>query len=135
MTDKWLEWEEYRRQRDLKWEEEERRQDEKWKKFFENGGFTGGFTGGFEGQPAIDRSQHTNTLGVSDNATDEEIKTAYKKFALKTHPDKGGNPEDFRKYTEAYNALIKDQLGGGVRSKMTLFQALRQFNQTFPHHA
>lgn len=105
--------------------------------------------------PAIDRSQHTKTLGVSYNATDEEIRAAYKKFALKNHPDKGGGkPEVFIEYTDAYNALIgnKDQqdneayeikdkddrrlmMGGGVRSKMTLFQALRQFNQTFPHHA
>jgi len=44
-------------------------------------------------------------LGVSSNATSEEIKAAYKKCALDTHPDKGGDPDKFRQVRDAYEAL------------------------------
>lgn len=44
-------------------------------------------------------------LSVDRNATPDEIKSAYKKMALKNHPDKGGNSETFQKISEAYNLL------------------------------
>ncbi len=60
-------------------------------------------------------SQHDyyETLGVSPNATTEEIKRSYRKLALETHPDK--NPNDraaedrFKKISEAYGVLIDPQ--------------------------
>ena len=46
---------------------------------------------------------HYDTLGVSQNASDAEIKKAYRKSILKTHPDKpGGSTEAFRKIQEAW---------------------------------
>lgn len=36
-------------------------------------------------------------LGVPKTADEKEIKKAYKKATLKHHPDKGGNPEEFKK--------------------------------------
>ncbi len=48
-------------------------------------------------------------LGVSKNASDEEIKKAYKKIAMKNHPDR--NPDDpaaeerFKEAAEAYDCL------------------------------
>jgi len=44
-------------------------------------------------------------LGLKPNATEDEIKKAYRKNALKHHPDKGGNEEEFKKISEAYEIL------------------------------
>ena len=48
-------------------------------------------------------------LGVKEEATEKDIKKAYRKLAFKYHPDK--NPDDasaelkFKEVTEAYNVL------------------------------
>ena len=49
-----------------------------------------------------------DTLNVSKNANPNEIKKAYKKLAVKHHPDKGGNEEEFKKISEAY-AVLSDE--------------------------
>lgn len=46
-----------------------------------------------------------NTLGVNENATKEEIKKAYRKLAVKHHPDKGGDESMFKNINEAYGTL------------------------------
>lgn len=46
------------------------------------------------------------TLGVNKNSTPVQIKSAYKKLAIKTHPDKtGGDDTEFKKITQAYEIL------------------------------
>ena len=44
-------------------------------------------------------------LGVSRDAGDAAIKKAYRSLALRHHPDKGGDPEAFKLYAEAYAVL------------------------------
>lgn len=44
-------------------------------------------------------------LGVGRNATPEEIKKAYRKLAMLHHPDRGGDQEQFKRVTEAYDTL------------------------------
>ena len=48
-------------------------------------------------------------LGVSKDADTNEIKKAFKKLAMTHHPDKGGNPEDFKKIQHAHEILTDEQ--------------------------
>ena len=61
-------------------------------------------------------------LGVSKNATDDEIKKAYRKLAHKYHPDKaGGDEAKFKEINAAYQVL----------SDKTKREQYDQFGQTF----
>ena len=44
-------------------------------------------------------------LGVSKNASDTDIRKAYKKQSMKHHPDRGGDEEKFKQINEAYQTL------------------------------
>jgi molecular chaperone DnaJ len=59
-------------------------------------------------------------LGVSKDASDDELKKAYRKAAQKHHPDKGGDEAKFKEINEAYQTLSDkqkrsqyDQFGSG----------------------
>lgn len=48
---------------------------------------------------------HYQVLGLTRTANEREIKIAYRKAAKLAHPDRGGDPAQFRLITEAYEVL------------------------------
>ena len=59
------------------------------------------------------KKDYYEILGVNKHAGKEEIKKAYKKLAIKHHPDKGGDAEKFKELSEAY-AVLSDEEKRGV---------------------
>lgn len=73
----------------------------------DGGDFPGGVPGGGRRRPqkAADTTAFYSALEVDKNASAAEIKKAYRKLAIKHHPDKGGDPETFKSITKAYEVL------------------------------
>lgn len=46
-----------------------------------------------------------DALGVGETASDNEIKSAFRKLAAQHHPDKGGDANKFKEINEAYDTL------------------------------
>lgn len=79
-----------------------------------------------------DNTKYYEVLGVSKTAAADELKKAYRKAAIKNHPDKGGDPEKFKELAQAYEVLsdpekreiydqygedaLKEGMGGGGAS-------------------
>ena len=64
--------------------------------------------------PKTEKNDLYEVLGVSRNASPEEIKKAYKKLALQCHPDKNKDKREeaeakFKKVTEAYGILSDEK--------------------------
>ena len=71
---------------------------------------------------------YNEILGVGDNASDEEIKRAFRKKAKEHHPDIGGDPDFFCKYAHAYAILT------GKKNESTPdvdYEAIRAVSQLF----
>jgi curved DNA-binding protein len=71
------------------------------------------------------------TLGIEKSASAEEIKKAYRKLALKWHPDKNPNnkaaEEKFKKISEAYAVLSDNE----KRKDYDMYGSAEQFRQRY----
>lgn len=65
----------------------------------------GGMGGGGRPKKNADTTKFYKMLEVDKDADEKTIKTAYRKLAVKHHPDKGGDPEKFKEITRAYEVL------------------------------
>ena len=63
-------------------------------------------------------------LGVSEDASDGDIKKAFRKLAVKYHPDRGGDENKFKEANEAYDTL-KDS------KKRQEYDTMRKFGANF----
>jgi curved DNA-binding protein len=72
---------------------------------------------------------HYQTLGVQPNASPDEIQKAYRKLAMKHHPDRGGDQAKFKDISSAYETLSD-------ANKKAEYDHQRQFggNQQFRYH-
>lgn len=76
--------------------------------FFAGGGFPFGDADAHMPQRPrkdVDNSKFYQVLGVEKSASEAEIKKAYRKLAIKHHPDKGGDQEVFKEICRAYEIL------------------------------
>lgn len=74
----------------------------------------------------IESNNPFEILGLSDHATDDEIKGAFRALSLLHHPDRGGDVENFIKIKNAYE-IVKDP----VRRKkyLAIMDLMRKSNR------
>jgi len=88
-------------------------------------------------------TKYYEVLGVPKSASQDELKKAYRKAAMKNHPDKGGDPEKFKELAQAFEVLsdpekreiydqygedaLKEGMGGGGASGHSPFDIFEQF--------
>ena len=58
-----------------------------------------------EEEKDVDTQQLYDVLGVPKEATEQEIKKAFRKATLQHHPDKGGDENTFKELNGAYEVL------------------------------
>ena len=58
-----------------------------------------------EAEAQVDNNQLYEVLGVSKDASQDEIRKAFKKLAVKHHPDRGGDADKFKEINAAHEVL------------------------------
>lgn len=53
----------------------------------------------------VENSKYYELLGIEKTANDSEIKKAFRKLAMKHHPDKGGDKDHFQQLSQAHDVL------------------------------
>ncbi|KAM3140689.1 hypothetical protein pb186bvf_007287 [Paramecium bursaria] len=84
----------------------------------------------------INQMNYYNQLGVHHQATQDEIKKAYRRLAMEFHPDRSSKPESeqFKLITQAYTTLRNDKMRqrydhklGQHLKQQQLYQMIKSF--------
>lgn len=67
-------------------------------------------------------------LGINTDASQDEIKQAYRRMAIKYHPDKGGDPKKFQKIHDAYERI---QNGTSKKCKQEIIDTFCSMDMRF----
>eukprot|EP00929_Paragymnodinium_shiwhaense_P003189 TRINITY_DN103616_c0_g1_i1.p2 TRINITY_DN103616_c0_g1~~TRINITY_DN103616_c0_g1_i1.p2 ORF type:complete len:131 (+),score=14.89 TRINITY_DN103616_c0_g1_i1:101-493(+) len=80
------------------------------------------------------RQQSAAVLGIHECAATDEIRAAFRRKALETHPDKGGDALEFRRVKSAYEVLCgrSASLEGSTTMQEPANAASRQRSRTPP---
>ncbi|HTJ84097.1 MAG TPA: J domain-containing protein [Polyangiaceae bacterium] len=70
-----------------------------------------------EGSHPAQRASAWAILGLEPGASEDEIKRAYRKKALETHPDRGGDPAVFRAVQHAYERALRGEKQRGDKKR------------------
>lgn len=73
-------------------------------------------------------SNHYQTLGVDKNASQDEIKRAYRKLAAQHHPDRGGDTKTFQEIQAAYDVLGDSEKRQQYDNPQPQFDGFRQYS-------
>lgn len=96
--------------RKAEWERRKREREEWEREMY--GDWFGGFSSFYERLAAMYLRMNSKpvecfaTLGLSEDASEDDVKKAYRKLSLETHPDRGGDKDKFIAVTEAKNKIM-----------------------------
>uniref|UniRef100_A0A0D9W7V9 J domain-containing protein n=1 Tax=Leersia perrieri TaxID=77586 RepID=A0A0D9W7V9_9ORYZ len=86
----------------------------------------------------INNTKYYEVLGVPKTASQDELKSAYRKAALKSHPDKGGDPDQFKEYhkllsdpekRDIYNQYGEDTLKEGMEVGSDFLNQFKEYHK------
>jgi DnaJ-class molecular chaperone len=55
----------------------------------------------------VRKLNHYKVLGVAPNASEEDVKKAYRSLVRTAHPDKGGSAERFQRIQKSYESILQ----------------------------
>ena len=68
-------------------------------------------------------------LGINSTATPNQRRSAWRRYALKAHPNRGGNENTFKNASAAYNKFYKNNSPAPVYNANFFAQAARNMNE------
>ncbi|MBI2703820.1 MAG: PQQ-binding-like beta-propeller repeat protein [Actinobacteria bacterium] len=83
--------------------------------------------------PSLEEPTHYERLQVDDGATTDDIRRAYRALAKVAHPDAGGDADEFRLLTEAYETLCNPLLRREYDDRLSVEQFVQGGSFGRPH--